>query len=147
MKKIITLALMLTTITITSFANNAKLINQKVVNSFSRSFTNVEDIRWEVKNDIYKVTFKTGGKEMYAYYNGQGEMMAVTRNIHIDQLPLALSGDLKSKFNDSWMSDLFEVSANGETAYYATIESATHITIYKSEGATGWAIYKKDKRK
>lgn len=147
MKKLITLALVLTTLTISAFADNTKLVNQKVINSFTRSFGNVEDIRWEIKNDLYKVTFKSGGKEMYAYYNGQGDMIAITRNIHLDQLPLTLSAELKSKFNESWMTDLFEVSANGETAYYATVESATHITIYKAEGTLGWTIFKKEKRK
>lgn len=147
MKKIITLALVLTTLTISAFADNTKLVNQRVINSFTKSFGNAEDIRWEARNDIYKVTFKTGGKEMYAYYDGQGEMIAITRNIHIDQLPLTLSGELKSKFNENWLSELFEVSANGETAYYATVESATHITVLKAEGTSGWSIYKKDKRK
>ena len=84
---------------------------------------------------------------MFAYYNTDGDQIAVSRNIHIDQLPLSLSMELKEKFNESWLTDLFEVSANGETAYYATVENATTITIYKTEGITGWTTFKKDRRK
>jgi hypothetical protein len=54
---------------------------------------------------------------------------------------------LKNKyFSQGWLTELFEISANGETAYYATIENATHVTILKAEGAAGWAMFKKDKR-
>ena len=147
MKKIIMLAVVLTTITVTSFANNNSRINDRVLSSFSKSFHSVEDVRWELKDNLYKVSFKSAGKTMFAYYNANGEQIAVTRNIHIEQLPLSLSSDLKSKFDSNWLTELFELSSDGETAYYATIENATHITILKSEGTSGWTTFKKEKRK
>jgi hypothetical protein len=36
--------------------------------------------------------------------------------------------------------------ADGETAYYATIHNATHITTLKAETSGGWMVYKKEKR-
>ena len=147
MKKFIMLAVVLTTITISSFANGNSDINRKAISTFNKSFSYAEDVRWEVRNNLYKATFKSNGKEMYAYYNADGDQIAVTRNIHIEQLPLTLSSELKSNFEDSWLTELFEISANGETAYFATLESATHITILKAEGTTGWSTFKKEKRK
>ena len=147
MKKFIMLAVVLTTITISSFANITSDINKKAISTFNKSFSYAEDVRWEVKNNIYKVTFKSNGKEMYAYYNGEGDQIAVTRHIHIEQLPLAVAAELKSKYQDSWLTELFEISSNGETAYFATLESATHITVLKADGTSGWSTFKKDKRK
>ena len=147
MKKFIMLAAVLTTITISSFASNISGLNQKVLNAFKKSFQTAEVVRWEVKNNLYKVTFKNSDKEMFAYYDANGEQVAISRNIHIDNLPLTLSSELKSKFSDSWLTELFEVSSNGASAYYATIENSTHITILKSDGTSGWILFKKDKRK
>lgn len=147
MKKIIMLAIVLTTITITSFANGTADINRKAISTFNKSFSYAEDVRWEVRSNVYKVTFKSNGKEMYAYYNADGDQIALTRNIHIEQLPLTLASELKSRYEDNWLTELFEISANGETDYYATLESAAHITILKAEGTTGWATFKKEKRK
>lgn len=147
MKKIIISALALTIITISAFANNTTSVNQKVLHSFKKSFQTAEIVRWEVKNNMYKVTFKDFGREMYAYYNGEGEQLAISRNIPTDQLPLSLSSALKSKFSQGWLTDLFEMSSNGETAYYATIECSTHITILKGDATSGWATFKKEKRK
>ena len=147
MKKLIMLAVVLTTITISGFANKTNSINQKAEITFKKSFQYAEDVRWEVKDNLYKVSFKADGKEMFAYYNSDGEQVAITRHLHISQLPLALSAELKSKYGEGWLTELFELSSNGDTAYYATIESATHITTLKTEGTTGWTTFKKEKRK
>ena len=147
MKKFFTLALALTTLAVSAFANNTNSVNQKVLNTFNKSFNNAELVSWEVKSDLYKVTFRTGGKTMFAYYKHDGEQVAVSRNLHMDQLPLTLALELKEKFNDSWVTDLFEVATTDETAYYATVENSTHITIYKAVGTSGWAVFKKEKKK
>ena len=147
MKKIIMLAVALTTITISSFASDIIGVNQRVLTSFKKSFHNAEVVRWELKNNLYKITFKNFDKELFAYYSADGDQVAVSRNIHIDQLPLALGAELRNKFSQGWLTELFEVSSNGQTSYYATIECSTHTTVFKAEGSSGWAIFKKDKRK
>jgi hypothetical protein len=147
MKRIIMLAIALTTITISAFSNDITGVNEKVLSSFKRSFQTAEVVRWELKNNLYKITFKNFDKEMFAYYNADGDQVAVSRNIHIDQLPLALASELKRKYSQGWLTELFEVSANGETAYYATVECSTHIIIYKANGTADWATFKKEKRK
>lgn len=147
MKKFIVMAIALSTLTISSFANNVGSINAKAVSTFNKSFRHAEDVRWEVRENLYRATFKTGGKEMYAYYNADGEQVALSRNINIQQLPLSLSTELTSQFENSWLTELFEVSSNGATTYYATLESATHTTVLKAEGTSGWSTFKKDKKK
>ena len=147
MKKIIMIAIALSTLTVSSFANNIGSVNQKAVSTFTKSFRHVEDVRWEVKENLFKATFKSGGKEMYAYYNADGEQVALSRNLHLQQLPLALTTQLTSQFENSWLTELFEVSANGETIYYAKLECATHTIVLKANGTSGWTTFKKDKKK
>lgn len=146
MKKIMMLALVLTTIATTAFSNNSDAINQKVLNAFTKSFTLAENVKWEVRKDLYKATFQVNGQVMFAYFSEDGEQLAVTRNIKVDQLPITLANDLQQGYHQYWLTDLFEVSAKGQTSYYATIHSATHVTILKAEGATSWMVFKKDKK-
>jgi hypothetical protein len=61
-------------------------------------------------------------------------------------LPVNLATDLQATFHESWLTELFEVSANGETSYYATVESATHTTMLKADNGGNWYIHKKDKK-
>ncbi len=146
MKKVIMMALVLSSFGISAFANIDKDINGKAVSSFSKAFKYAENVRWEVRENLYKVSFKSAGKEMYAYYNADGDQIALTRNLRTEQLPLALSSELTSMFESSWLTELFEVSSNGETAYYATIETPTHITILKADGTSGWSTFRKDRK-
>jgi hypothetical protein len=145
MKKIIMLALVLTITAVTAFSRNADAINHKVLSTFSRTFAKAEDVRWELKKDLYKATFKVNGQTMFAYYNQSGEEVAITRNIHLSQLPLTLANALQEGYNQYWLTELFEVSSNGATAYYATVQSTTHITVLKAEPSEGWMVFKKDK--
>lgn len=147
MKKLIVLAIALTTITGSAFANNINIINKKALSSFTKTFQDAQNVRWEVKNNLYKVSFETNGKTLFAYYDASGQRVALSRNIPTDQLPLSLYTELKGMFTESWLTDLFEISTNGETVYYATIESASHITILKADGTTGWSVFKKDRKK
>lgn len=146
MKKILTLALMLTIIATTAFSNTTGVVNKKVAETFSKQFANAEGVKWEVTNEIYKATFRIDGQTMFAYYSEDGEQVAIARNIMMSQLPIALAADLQEGFNKYWLTDLFEVVTENETAYYATVHTATHKTILKSNGTSGWTVYKKEKK-
>jgi hypothetical protein len=146
MKKIIISALMLVTITGTAFSRNHDGISNQVLTAFNKSFNNAKEVKWEAEKDFVKVSFVIDGQSMFAYYTSNGEQMAITRNIPSTQLPLSLGTALKERFKDSWLTSLFEVSNEGATTYYATILGATYSTVLKADAASGWIVYKKDKR-
>jgi hypothetical protein len=146
MKKLMMLALVLTTIAGTAFSRNPTEINAKILKTFSSNFLNAENVSWEAKKDFYKATFTISGQTMFAYYNEEGNQIAVTRNLLLSQLPLTLSTSLQKDFKQYWLTDLFEVSANGETAYYATVQDVKHIVVLKADGTTAWRVFKKDKK-
>ena len=83
---------------------------------------------------------------MFAYYNGEGELLGVTRNIVSSQLPISLLADLKKNYSEYWISDLFEMASNSETDYYVTLESADSTLVLKSSGSASWNVYKKIKK-
>jgi hypothetical protein len=146
MKKIMMLALVLTTIAGTAFSRNPNDINDKVLKAFSKSFLHAENVTWEAKKDFYKATFEISGQTMFAYYNEYGEEIAVTRNLVLSQLPINLATGLQKGFKEYWLTDLFEVAANGETSYYATVQTATHTITFRADGTTEWKVFKKDKK-
>jgi hypothetical protein len=146
MKKIIISALMLIIITGTAFSRDKDVISNEVLSSFNKTFNNAKEVKWEAQKDFVKVTFVIDGQTMFAYYNANGEQMALTRNIPTSQLPINLGSSLRERFTESWLTSLFEFSGEGTTVYYATIQDATHITVLKSDGTSNWIVYKKDKR-
>jgi hypothetical protein len=145
-KSILSLALMLMIGLSSTFANNAEGVNQKVMSSFKKEFANAKDVKWESGKEYVKATFTLNGQIMFAYYSENGEMLAMTRNIVSSQLPINLLNDLKKDYSSFWITDLFEMAAGNETAYYVTLECANNIIVLKSSDSSNWEVFKKEKK-
>ena len=145
-KRILTLALLLTISISSILANTVEGVSQKVMNSFKSDFANAREVKWESGKDFAKATFTMHEQVMFAYYSVDGEQIAVSRNIVSSQLPLNLLSDLKKNYTGFWISDLFEMASKGDTAYYMTVENGDYSIVLKSNGSSGWEVYKKDKK-
>lgn len=146
MKKTILMLLALPVIMVSStFANPVNGINDKAVSSFNQEFSLASNARWESKNDLSKVTFTLNNQVMFAYYGGNGELIAVTRNISSVQLPINLLTRVKRDYQSSWISDLFEISNSAGTSYYITLEDGDFTTVLSSLNGSNWEVFKRTK--
>jgi hypothetical protein len=145
-KKILMMVLVLSTLLTSAYANNSNEINEKAVSSFKKEFTHAQEIKWEAGKDLAKVTFRLNGQVMFGYYSETGELVALTRNIVSNQLPIILMAELKKNYDAYWISDLFEVSAQDSVSYYVTLENADYTLVLKSEDASAWQLYKKTRK-
>lgn len=133
--------------TLSSFFAQAKPGPQEVtpaaLKSFEHTFAQAREVSWSTIDNMYKVSFQVAGQYASAYYSASGNLMVVTRNISSLQLPVVLLAGLKKDHGHQWISDLVEVSDEGGTYYYVTLEDAAQKLILKSEGATQWTRYQK----
>lgn len=141
MKKIIlTLAVALSTMC--SFAADVK-VSTRVLDAFKTDFASAKEITWTANNDYYKASFLFNDQQVAAFYNMDGELMGMTRNIRSLDLPLSLQANLKKGYSNYWISDLFEVSNHEGTSYYITLENADSKIILKSSAGNDWRTYQK----
>jgi len=145
-KSILMWAMMLTMSVSTVFANNEETINQKAVNSFKKDFSEAQNVKWESSRDFVKATFTLHDQVMFAFYSPTGELMAITRNIVSNNLPINLLSILKKNYSAYWISDLFEISSSSTASYFVTLQSADQTLVLKSDGGNGWSVYRKDKK-
>lgn len=145
-KSILTWALVLLVGVSTSFAHGIEGVSEKVMNSFKKEFADAKDVQWESTKEFAKATFSLHGQVIFAYYNGEGNLLAVTRNITASQLPITLLAEVKKSYGDYWISDLFEMSSNNETDYYITLENGDQKVVLKSIDSRSWDVYKKEKK-
>ena len=132
---------------ISAFANgNDEIVNQKTLAAFKSDFTNASHATWEQKQGFTKATFSLNGQVLCAYYDYNGELQAVVRNICSDQLPIALLTTLKKDYDGFWITDLFEISVDNQTTYYVTIENSDKKIVLKSESAAYWNVFSKAKK-
>ncbi|HLX67003.1 MAG TPA: hypothetical protein VKR41_08395 [Puia sp.] len=125
---------------------NDNVATQQARDAFKKDFTTASNIRWEQKNNFLKATFSLNGQILTAYYFPNGDLQAVVRNITSDQLPLNLLTSLRRDYTAYWITDLFEISSNGETTYYVSIENSDKKIVLKSDDISSWDVYSKQRK-
>lgn len=145
MKKII-IMLAITISSLAAFASEEN-VDKKVLNAFSQEFAGAKDVKWTSNETFYKVSFVYNSQYVYAFYQLDGELLAMTRNITSLDLPISLQTSLKKGYEGYWISDLFEISNNEGTKYYITMENADSKLVLKSTNAGDWASFKKSAKK
>ena len=145
MKRLVfTLTLALSLISLSSFANEVE-VNPAALQSFNNSFKTATEVRWSLSNSFYKADFSLSGQYVSAYYDAEGKMLALTRNITSLQLPIGLQVNLKKDYDGFWISDLVEVTNEEGTSYYVTLENADAKLILKSN-SQNWEKFKKQNK-
>ncbi len=129
----------------TSSAND-DVTNTAVLKSFQSSFANAKEIDWSLTKSFYKASFTLDGLHINAYYNSDGSLMAMTRNITSSQLPIALQTIIKKEYSAFWISDLFEIANEEGTSYYITLENADTKLVLKSTNNSAWSKFQKKQK-
>jgi hypothetical protein len=141
-KTLLLIALIMVAGISSTFANDNDGINKSVKLSFSRDFGHATNISWQRKTKMVKATFSLDDQILFAYYEPTGILVAVSKNITTENLPISLQADLKTNYSSYWISDLFENASKEETDYYVTLENADKKVILQSSGTEGWVVFK-----
>jgi hypothetical protein len=140
---LVTLTIALSFISLSSFANDE--VSPRAIKSFNSSFKNATEVKWTITDDYFKADFALNGQYVSAFYDTEGKMIALTRNISSLQLPIALQAELKKGYDAYWISDVVEVANETGTSYYVTLETADTQLVLKSEGDS-WGNFKKQRK-
>ena len=134
----LTAALLLTLGVSTGFAKNSNEGGDAA--AFRKDFNHAELLSTAEGKDYTKFTFKMNGAILFAFYNENGELLAVTHNLKSTELPIRLLMQVKHDYSGYWISDLFELDANGSGHYYITLENAdSKLTLRSNDG--NWETY------
>jgi hypothetical protein len=126
-----------------AFANGKEEVNERIIKSFEKEFAGAQNVQWAFTKDFVKVTFTLNEQVVYAFYEPNGNLLGVTRNIVSSQLPINLFTDLKRNYSTHWITDLFEMASNHENVYYVTLENGDQKIVLKSSGTSGWEVFSK----
>ena len=65
---------------------------KEVSRAFDKNFFQAENVTWKETESLYFASFKMKENSFTVAYNNEGEMIAISRIINLDQLPLAVAG-------------------------------------------------------
>ncbi len=138
---ILTAALFLT-ITSTFASKNDGDIPSFVVSEFNHSFNHARNVQWQKMDNYYEVIFNQMGRTMFAFYSEDADFMGLANYILSDKLPEILKSDLKTRYSNYWISDLFTYSISEKPGYVVTLENADQKIMLKSDNGKTWHLYR-----
>ena len=138
-KLILFLASFLMTLSVT-FAQNIKPVPTSIVNELHQEFKNASNVQWKTTDNYYKASFTVDGNPLDAFYSFEDQLIAVSRNITLEQLPMSLIKELKNKAATNQVTELFELLTDRGTEYFITFKNNKESKTYKSSGYS-WTRY------
>ena len=123
-----------------TFAKETPVVPASIVTELQQKFTNANDVQWETTSNFYKASFTIDGQSLKAFYSFDGLLIGLSRQINVDQLPMALIKDVKEKSATNTVTDLFELLTDRGTEYYISYRNDRDTRSYKSNGEY-WTRY------
>ncbi len=103
-------------------------VSEKVKAEFEKNFTGAQQVNWKKNDDFYFAFFKLNESEVTAAYNESGELLGISRNIDLKQLPLNVALAIKANYNGYTVAqNVTELIFEGQTSYYVNIENSKKI--------------------
>jgi len=144
MKKIFLAALLVSGLTsafATTGKDDSKSINKVATTSFNSTFNQARNVSWTESTRFSIATFIMNNKIMYAYYDLQGKYIGTIHNLSTTELPESLSASLKKQYAKYWVSELFELTSDQDSAYYVRVEDANGSRVLRSTDGQTWEAY------
>src|SRR3954453_9260786 len=91
-----------------TFAKETPSVPASIVTELHQKFANANDVQWQTTANYYKATFTVNGHPLKAFYSFDGQLIGLSREINVGQLPMSLLEDVKEKSATNKITDLFE---------------------------------------
>ena len=123
-------------------------VNQKLTDALNHEFSGVSNAHWEKVSGAYQTTFNYMGQRLIAYFSPDGELISTTRFINLNQLPFAVTRNLKEKYPDIQIQEsVLEAVYDSQTFYFITATDQKKEYILKASASEGIFIVNKRKLK
>jgi hypothetical protein len=137
-----------------AIAQDAKPINQKVLQAIETAFDGATNLRMEPFKNVVRCKFQQGGNVWLAFYNPDGQVISRGRLIRsVSQLPILVqSGVLKAKatvekkFGSAIIVSMYEMMDGDFTDYYVTLDNQKVHTVYAVSPQGSFALKSREKK-
>ncbi|HEX8461930.1 MAG TPA: hypothetical protein VF623_10890 [Segetibacter sp.] len=146
MKKLFIIALLALSIGSSAFANTTAAISKTVINRFYAEYKDASNVSWSTTGNYAKASFTVDNKKMEAYYNTNGEVVATSTNISLDELPVNAKRTFAKKFAGYTVKEAIRFEGAEESGYYISAENDKLSIILKVNENNQVGIFKTTKK-
>lgn len=145
MKKLFIAALLAVSVVITAYADNSNDVNASILYSFKHDFAAATNVAWTAKKEYVKVVFTMENASMEAFYKANGELIAISKHINLDDLPIAAKRTFAKRYNDYTVKEAIKFEGPDESAYYISAQNDKESVILKVDATNQLYTFRKSK--
>jgi hypothetical protein len=143
MKKVSIIVLMVITIASSAFAGDNNALDFKGADAFKKMYPHATKVVYEVKKDYTQVHFSWNNIDLQAFFDRQGNLIGTSRNIAVNDLPLAYVRNINNEYDGYTITEAIEFDhaqngmsyyvsvINGEKAYVLNVATDGTISVFK----------------
>ena len=135
-----TLGVLVTLAATTAFASEVK-VSASIMHSFKSKFAGAESISWSQANGFTIAEFTLDDTKQFAYFDGAGELTVVAQPLTVKQLSKAQQANLRKKYKEYTVVDLYQLDDSNEIKYFAVVENDSKKLIL-STTSSRWDVVK-----
>lgn len=149
MKKFFVSLLMV--ISVYSFANtpgSGDKVSAHIKAALEKEFAGAQYIVWQSLKDhqIYHAKFLYNNEQLNAFFEQDGNLLAIGRFITPVALPLIITKNLTNRYGSFQVKDAVEYTRSGETSYLVTLENEQSRIVVEAYDSGNLYVFKKEKK-
>jgi len=131
-------------IAIGAFAKGTSATNTVAFKQLKAEFKDAANVTWSsTQTNLTEASFEWNGQKLHAFYNADGDQVAVSREVSDDKLPLKAMQTIKSKYDGYKTLEAIEYnSAEEGLSYYVSLENANKKVILKVSVEGSVSVFK-----
>ncbi len=146
MKKLFFAALLTVTLATSASAKDVNKISFRTLKNFNVEFTEAENVSWKTTNDYAKATFELKGEKREAFFDLHGDMIGISKNITLDQLPVFAKRTFAKRYNGYTVKEAIHFIGVDSSDYYISAENEKESVILKVTEDNSLSVFKKDRK-
>lgn len=146
-KMFLILVLVASAITQTVSAADEK-VSPRLSQALVKEFSGAQAIHWQAfkGKDIYQASFILNNQRLFAFFNGDGELLSIGRYVSEANLPILVSKSIAERFAGFDIKEIVEYTRDGDTQYALVLENSKKIITANAFTDGGIAVVTKKKK-
>jgi uncharacterized protein YxeA len=117
-----------------------------VMASFKKDYAAATQVIWQNLDNLTQVSFTLGGRQLYAFYDADGERVGTATYISSSRLPFALVQKIENEYKGYNVNDqVIEFNTPYGTHYYVKVYNSKKQITLKSDTEGSLHVVKKEK--
>lgn len=122
-------------------------VNNRINSTFNDSFNGATDVKWYTDdNKTFTAKFTMSNTRVTAFFKDDGTLLATSRYLQAEQLPLKVSSKLNKKYPGNAIYCVVEYASTENVVYFITLESSDTWTVIKTDADANMKVYSRLKK-